>query len=96
MIRRTWTPQDAQHWTKEDWIAIVLSPLAYFFIALGVALSLFLKISGFIFLLLGILCAALMYYVINPKLQAVSNEYEERQKKYLEDLETKVRWGDDG
>ena len=27
LIRRNWTPADADDWTKEDWYAIVISPL---------------------------------------------------------------------
>lgn len=92
MIRRKWNAQDADNWTKEDWIAIVLSPLSYFFLAIGTALSLFLLPMGFLYLFLGIACAAVMYYVIDPKLQALSADYEERQKKYLKDLDDKMRW----
>ncbi len=29
-IRRNWTAIEADEWTKEDWITIILSPLIYF------------------------------------------------------------------
>ena len=29
MIRRVWTPEEAEEWTREDWIAIALSPLIF-------------------------------------------------------------------
>jgi hypothetical protein len=34
----------------------------------------------------------LIYWIIDPKLRAVSAEYEQRQAAYLEDLERGVRW----
>jgi len=92
LIRRQWTPEDADEWTKEDWIAIVISPLAYIALALGVALSLLLLKVGFLILALGILLTFLMVYVIDPKLSTISEEYEKKQKQYLEDLERIERW----
>lgn len=96
MIRREWNAADADNWTKEDWIAIVLSPLSYIFFAIGTAWALFLKPIGFLFLFLGAVCAGLMYYVIDPKLRALSSEYESNQKKYLAELDKKMKWSDDG
>ena len=37
LIRRTWTPEEAEGWSREDWIAIVLSPAVYALIIMGVA-----------------------------------------------------------
>ena len=94
MIKRTWTSAEADEWTKEDWLAIVLSPLAYFCIMIGTALSLLLLPEGFVLLGVGIVFAILMHWVIDPKLKAISHEYELRQAKYIEDLERSARWED--
>ena len=91
-LKRHWTPQEADNWTKEDWIAIFLSPLAYFLIALGVAGSLLMQLWGLVTLALGVLCIAIMYWVIDPKLKKISSEYEKKQKSYLLELEKQARW----
>jgi hypothetical protein len=91
-IRRTWTAQEADQWTKEDWITIVVSVLAYISLTIGVGLSLLLLWYGFIILILGILLTIFMHWVIDPKLKMVSAEYEKQQIGYLEELEKKVRW----
>jgi hypothetical protein len=96
-LKRHWTPQQADNWTKEDWIAIFLSPLAYFLIALGVAGSLLMQLWGLVTLVFGIASITIMYYVIDPKLKKISSEYEKRQKAYLLELEKQARWeGSDG
>lgn len=94
LIRRKWTPHEADEWTKEDWIAIILSPFSYILIAVGVAMSLFLLPIGFIFLGIGIIITAFMFFVINPKLKSISEGYEEKQREYLQDLEKIQRWED--
>ena len=91
-IRTEWTPHDADEWTKEDWIAIVLSSLAYVALTLGVGLSLLLLWVGYVVLALGIVFTIAMFAVINPKLKTISSEYEKKQKEYLEELEKIVRW----
>jgi len=91
-IKRKWTPQEADEWTKEDWMAIVLSPTAYILIAVGVAGTFLLQIWGYISLILGIIVIILMHWIINPKLNMISSEYEKRQKEYLIELEKKARW----
>jgi len=92
LIRRKWTPAAADEWTKEDWIAIVLSPLAYITLAIGVALSIFLFKVGFIILGAAVVLTALMHWVIDPKLKTISEDYEKKQKHYLEELEKIIRW----
>ena len=91
-IRREWTPGDADEWTKEDWLTIVVSPLAYIFLTIGTALSLLLMPSGYITLAIGILLTLLMHWIIDPKLKVISGEYEKRQREYIEELERKARW----
>ncbi len=92
LIRRKWTPEAADEWTKEDWLAMVLSVFSYITLTVGVALSFLLLASGFIILLAGIIITLLMYWVIDPKLKTISNEYEKKQKEYLLKLEDIQRW----
>ena len=92
LIKRSWTAAEADEWKKEDWLAIVISPLAYVLIMLGVALSFLMLPSGFLMLALGIILTILMHWVIDPKLKAISDEYEIRQKDYIRELEQSVRW----
>ncbi len=91
-IRRNWTATEADEWTKEDWITIILSPLIYFLLTIGVALSLFLFWYGYLILAVGIVLTAVMHWIIDPKLKAISSEYEKKQQDYLHDLEASVRW----
>ncbi len=91
-IKRTWQPHEADEWTKEDWIAIVLSPLSYIFITIGLAMSIFLLTMGFVFLIIGIIMTAVMFWVIDPKIKTISGEYEKKQQQYLDDLEKIQRW----
>jgi len=91
-IQRVWTAAQADEWTKEDWITIVISPLAYIFIMLGVALSFLLLWYGFLILIVGILLTWAMHWVIDPKLKAISVEFENKQRQYIEELERSVRW----
>jgi hypothetical protein len=93
-IRRDWTAAEADEWTKEDWITIILSPLSYILIAIGFTGSLLLLTWGYITLILGVLAIILMHWIINPKLKMISSEYEKRQKEYLIQLEKTARWED--
>jgi hypothetical protein len=97
-IRRTWTPEEADAWSREDWIAIVLSPVIMGLGMVGAA-NLFLgRASGAWQLVLGTALGLVMFWVIDPKLRAVSVDYEAQQAKYLERLEKRMRWqsGDGG
>lgn len=42
IIKRKWKPEEADLWTKEDVIAIIISPIAYALLMIGLALSFFL------------------------------------------------------
>jgi Na+/proline symporter len=92
LIRRTWTSEEAEGWSREDWIAIVLSPIVYALLMIGAARLLLGQLDGVLLTLAAILAAFLLYWVIDPKLQAVSVEYEAKQARYLEELEKTVRW----
>jgi predicted transcriptional regulator len=91
-IRRSWKAEEADDWTREDLIASILSVLSYITLAVGVALSLLLQVIGFIILAAAIIFIVLMIYVIDPKLKAISSDYEKKQKEYMEDLEKIERW----
>ncbi len=41
---------------------------------------------------LGVVLLLLMLWIIDPKLKAISGDYEHKQKQYLEDLEKIARW----
>ena len=92
LIKRKWTAAEADEWSKEDWIAILFSVLAYTFLTIGSALSFLLIPAGFVILGLGIASTLLMYYVIDPKLRTISSEYEKKQKEYLHQLDEIQRW----
>lgn len=92
MFRRNWTPQDAEQWTKEDYVAIALSAIAYTNTLVGLALSCLFIPIGFVILALGLACAAYMFWIIDPKLKVISSEFENKQKEYLKRLEEIEEW----
>jgi len=91
-IKRRWTAVEADRWTKEDYLTFVISPLVYVLLMIGTALSLLLRWYGFLLLGAGVILLLLMLWIIDPKLKAISEEYEVKQKQYLEDLEKIARW----
>jgi hypothetical protein len=91
-VRRQWTPEGADGWSLEDLLASLLSSLSYILLIVGSALALLAQPLGYLLLLGGFALAAAMYYVIDPKLRAVSSDYEAKQKHYLERLEKLTRW----
>ena len=91
-IRRTWTVEAADRWTREDWLAALLSVLSYLLLIMGTALSLLAQPLGYALLALWLVVTLAMYYIIDPKLRAVSADYESKQKEYLKHLEGVTRW----
>jgi hypothetical protein len=91
-IKTKWTPEEADRWTEEDYITFIISPLIYVLLALGVAFSLLLLWYGWVMLGASIILLIVMIKIIDPKLKAISEDYETKQKKYLEDLEKIARW----
>jgi len=91
-IKREWTAAEADRWGKEDYLAFVISPLVYVFLALGVMFSLLLKWYGWVLLGAGFALLGILVWVIDPKLKAISLDYEEKQKEYLEELDRISRW----
>jgi len=91
-IRRQWTPKEADEWTREDTITVIISPIVYILLMIGTALSVLAMWQGFVILGLGVVLMIVMIRIINPKLSAISEGYEEKQKGYIEDLERTVKW----
>lgn len=91
-IKRDWTPKEADEWTKEDLLASIISPLAYIAWMVGTALSMLLIKIGFLILIIAVILTYVMFYIIDPKLSKISEDYEEKQKSYIEELEKSVRW----
>ena len=78
IIKREWTPESADEMHKEDWFAIVFSVIAYISLMVGTAMSALLIPTGFFILIIGILATIIMYWIIYPKLRAISSEYEKQ------------------
>ena len=91
-IKRKWTASEADHWTKEDYLVFVISPIIYVLLAVGTMLSLFLLWYGWVILAASLVLLLVMIWIIDPKLKAISEDYEQKQKHYLEDLEKIERW----
>ena len=49
---------------------------------------------GFPLILAALAGGLLLYWIIDPKLRAVSADYESKQATYLEELERSVRWNE--
>jgi hypothetical protein len=94
LFRRDWTPAEADEWTVHDTIAVLVSPVIYVLILIGASLAALLMPIGFILLAVGAALFVIMIKVINPKLSAISEGYEKKQKEYIEELEKKVKWED--
>jgi len=95
LIRRRWTAEQADRWSREDWIAIVLSPMVFACLLIGVTQLVLLEISGVWLILAAVVGTGVIYWVIDPKLRAVSAEYEADQARYLDQLERSMRWEED-
>ncbi len=95
-LRKKWDPARAEEWTGHDVWASVFSVFSYLLITVGVAGSLLLRWWGFAALAGGIVCAVLMFLVIDPKLRTISEEFEMKEKEYLGRMEQITRWEDGG
>jgi hypothetical protein len=93
-LRRRWTAAEADQWTREDAIAAILAVFSFTAIAVGTPYAFLLQPIGFLLLVLGVSVGGFVLWFIGPKLDAVSAEFEKRQRKYLENLERIMRWED--
>jgi Na+/proline symporter len=83
---------DRRTWGREDWIAIVLSPVVFACGMFGLTGALLMRPSGWLLLTVAVVLAVVMFRVIDPKLRADSEQYEGRQAGYEADLERRHRW----
>ncbi len=93
-VKRTWTAAEADEWTREDAVAAALGVLSFIAIAFGTPYAFLLQPVGFALLGGGLLLGGLMLWIAWPKLDAVSSEYEKKQRHYLEHLEKVMKWED--
>ena len=92
IIKKDWSSEEADSWTKEDFFAAVLSVISFLMVFIGTCYAILLQSIGFFLLVLGALLTVFTFRIINPKLSAVSADYEKKQKKYLEDLDKIIKW----
>ncbi len=92
LLETDWSPAESDEWTIHDVLASVFSAVSYILIAIGVAGSLLLLWWGFLALIAGCICIYLMYRIIDPKLKAMSVEFEKMQKTHLERVDKTTRW----
>ena len=92
VFRRKWTAHEADEWTKEDYWAVVFSSLSYLLVTIGSALCFLRPVWGILLTGAGLVCAGVMYWIIDPKLRTISIEYEARQKEYLKELDRIMSW----
>jgi hypothetical protein len=83
LLRRQWTAAEAEQWTREDWIVIVLSPLVLGALMIGVTWTLLLRPAGFVVLVAALLGIVFLYWLIDPKLRAASSRYALHQESYI-------------
>jgi hypothetical protein len=92
LFRQHWTPARADEWTIHDLLACILSTASYVLIGVGMAGTLLLQLWGFIALAAGIVSIVLMFFVIDPKLKAMSEAFAKRQQEFLEHVDKTTRW----
>ena len=90
--RKDWSPDWADEWTIHDLLACVFSVLAYVLVAIGTAGALLLRVWGFVALIGGIVSVVLVYWVIDPKLRAMSAAFAKRQDEFLKHVDKTTRW----
>ncbi len=92
LFQKDWTPAHADEWTVHDLLASTFAALSYILIAVGVGGALLLRPWGFIATIAGVVCMVLMYFIIDPKLKAMSKAFAERQDEFIEHVEKTTRW----
>ena len=92
LLRRDWSAHEADRWTLHDLLACIFGVLAFVLVTVGVAGTLLLQTWGFITLGLSIVFTWLTFRVIDPKLRALSENFEDRQAEYLDAVERQNRW----
>jgi hypothetical protein len=91
-LTKDWAAHDADRWTRHDLLASLFGVMAFVFVTVGVAGALLLQTWGFITLGLAVVFTWLTFKVIDPKLRALSREFEDKQAEYLDAMERRNRW----
>jgi len=86
------TGKAGREWTTDDLLACVLSALAYFNGLAATALVVMGNLTGWILAVATVFELILMFKIIDPKLKNVSENFEKKQKQYLEELDRIVEW----
>ena len=94
LFKKTWTAEEADHWTMHDFLACLFGVLAFVLVTLGVAGSMLLQTWGYVALGFAVLFTWLTFKVIDPKLRALSEAFEKKQAGFLETVERQNRWED--
>ena len=92
LFRTNWTPEEADRWTRHDLLACLFGVLAFVLVTVGVAGSLLLQPWGYGCLALAAVFTWLTFKVIDPKLRALSGDFERKQAEYLDAVERQNRW----
>ena len=94
LFKKDWTAHEADRWTRHDLLACIFGVLAFTLVTVGVAGALLLQTWGFITLGLSVVFTWLTFKVIDPKLRALSGDFEKKQAGYLDAVERRNRWED--
>ena len=81
-----------KEWSREDLLACILSALAYVNCLAGIALPVMNQWTGYALTAITVAQVVTMYYIIDPKLRKVSDDFEKKQQEYLEELDKIVEW----
>jgi Na+(H+)/acetate symporter ActP len=92
LFRTEWSPEDADEYTKHEVVASVFSVVGYVGIAIGAAGALLLQAWGFVLMAAGAVSIWLMYKIIDPKLQALSDAFAKREQEYIDKVDKSTRW----
>lgn len=95
IFKREWTAAEADEWTCHDFWASLLGVLAYILVTVGIIGAFLLQVWGFVAVGLALVLGLVMFYIIDPKLKAMSRGFEEKQAGYLARMEQSNRWEDD-
>jgi len=94
LLKKEWTPAEADEWTSHDFWASVLGVLSYILITVGIIGVFLLQFWGFVAVFMALLLGGVMFFIIDPKLKAMSKAFDLKQADYLEKLEQSNRWED--
>lgn len=92
LFKKDWTAAEADEWTFHDFWAALLGVLAYILVTVGIIGAFLLQVWGFAAVILALILSLVMFFIIDPKLKAMSKAFDKKQDGYLEKLEQTNRW----